>query len=496
VTAVVEPTVAQPGYDPAALTVGIVHFGVGNFHRSHQALYLDKLFARGEALDFAICGVGVLPGDVRMRDALRSHDMRYTLVERHPDGGVVARSIASIVDYLFAPEDPEAVLEQLADPAVRIVSLTITEGGYNTDEATGEFDLASPAVAADLLPGAVPATVFGLVVEGIRRRRERGIPPFTVMSCDNLQGNGHVARASFLAFARARDAELAEWMSAEMAFPNSMVDRITPVTGPDELAFVAETFGADDSWPVVSEGFTQWVLEDAFTAGRPPYEHVGVQVVDDVMPYEMMKLRLLNASHQAIAYFGLLLGHTFAHEAATDPALVRLLERFMREEAEPTLGVVPGVDLAEYEAGLIDRFANPYVRDTLLRLATDASDRIAKFVLPVVRDRLAAGGSVELAAAVVASWAEFAAFRDADGRPFAVADRQASVVASAVERAAGDPAAFLSDERLFGDLAGDPAFVESFARAARAIRELGARDALTGIVDAPRHRQNPENQER
>ncbi len=491
-TAVAPPVVAQPGYDPSALTVGIVHFGVGNFHRSHQALYLDKLFASGEALDFAICGVGVLPGDARMRDALRGQGMRYTLVERHPDGEVVARSIASIVDFLHAPDDVEAVLEKLADPAVRIVSLTITEGGYNTDEATGEFDLSSPAVAADLAPGAVPATVFGLVVEGVRRRRERGLAPFTVMSCDNLQGNGHVARASLLAFARAKDADLAAWMAAEMSFPSSMVDRITPVTGPDELAFVSSTFGVDDAWPVVSEGFTQWVLEDAFPAGRPPYELVGVQLVDDVVPYEKMKLRLLNASHQAIAYFGVLLGHTFAHEAATDPLLVRLLERFMREEAEPTLGAVPGVDLAEYEAGLIDRFANPYVRDTLLRLATDASDRIAKFVLPVVRDRIAAGGGVDLAAAVVASWAEFAAFRDADGRPIEVTDRQAPAVASAVARAAADPAAFLDDERLFGDLAGDPVFAESFARAARAIRELGAREALAVIVDAPRHRESRE----
>lgn len=484
--------VAQPGYDPDDLTVGIVHFGVGNFHRSHQALYLDKLFARGEALDFAVCGVGVLPGDVRMRDALRAQGMRYTLVERYPDGEVVARSIASIVDFLFAPEDPEAVLEKLADPAVRIVSLTITEGGYNTDEATGEFDLTSPAVAADLAPGAVPATVFGLVAEGLRRRRERGIAPFTVMSCDNLQGNGHVAQASFLAFARAKDADLAAWIEAEVAFPNSMVDRITPVTGPDELAFVAETFGVDEAWPVVSEGFTQWVLEDRFTGARPPYEHVGVQIVDDVVPYEKMKLRLLNASHQALAYFGVLLGHTFAHEAATDPHMVRLLERLMREEAEPTLGVVPGVDLAEYEAELIARFANPYVRDTLLRLATDASDRIAKFVLPIVRDRLAAGGTVDLAAAVVASWAEFAGFRDADGRAIEVADRQADLVARAVERAAGQPEAFLSDERLFGDLAGDPVFVESFARSARAIRELGAREALAGIVGAPRPRQSQE----
>ncbi|MEO5534620.1 MAG: mannitol dehydrogenase family protein [Pseudolysinimonas sp.] len=479
--------VAQPGYDPADLTVGIVHFGVGNFHRSHQALYLDKLFTLGEALDWAICGVGVLPQDARMRDALRSQNMRYALVERHPDGQAHARNIASIIDFLLATEDAEAVLEKLADPAVRIVSLTITEGGYNIDEATGGFDLANPSVAADLRPGAVPATVFGLVVEGLRRRRDRGIPPFTVMSCDNLQGNGHVARGSFLAFASAKDADLAAWIDAEVAFPNSMVDRITPVTGPEERAFVAETYGVDDAWPVVAEDFTQWVLEDRFTAGRPPYENVGVQIVDDVVPYEKMKLRLLNASHQAIAYVGYLSGHRFAHEAATDPLIAAFVTRFMRDEAEPTLGRVPGVNLAVYEAGLIERFANPYVRDTLLRLATDGSDRIAKFVLPIIRDGIAAGSPMPLSAAIAASWAVFASGVDEQGAPIVVADRQSAIVADALDRASGDPAVLATDARLFADLAVEPAFIEAFARAYRAIRNDGAQQALAAI-DAPLHR--------
>lgn len=474
--------IMQPGYDPAQLTVGILHFGVGNFHRSHQALYLDKLFASGEAQDWAICGVGVLPRDVRMRDALRAQGMQYTLVERHADGEVIGRSVASIVDYLFAPDDPEAVLEKLADPAVRIVSLTITEGGYNIDEATGDFDLTEPSVREDLLPDTVPTTVFGLVVEGLRRRRDRGIAPFTVVSCDNLQGNGLVARRSFLAFAQAKDANLAEWISAQVAFPSSMVDRITPVTGPAEVRLVSETFGVEDAWPVVSEGFTQWVLEDHFTAGRPPFELVGVRVVDDVVPYERMKLRLLNASHQALAYFGVLLGHTFVHEAATDPLMVALVERFMREEAEPTVGLVPGVDLAQYEASLLDRFANPHVQDTLIRLGTDASDRIAKFVLPIVRERLTAGGSVDLAAAVVASWAELLAFRDDAGRPVDIADRQADLVQQALDRAKRDPADFCADQRLFGDLAHDPKFIEPFVHATVAIRELGPRSAVAAIV--------------
>lgn len=481
--------VAQPTYDPSTVTPGIVHFGVGNFHRAHQALYIDKLLDAGLAMDWSICGVGVLPGDVRMRDALRDGDMRYTLVERYPDGHAPARSIASITEYLFAPDDPEAVFDKLADPSVRIVSLTITEGGYNIDDETGRFLSQTPSIQADLVPGAVPSTVFGMVVEGLRRRRDRGIPPFTVMSCDNLPGNGVVARESFTAFAELLDPELAAWISTEVSFPNSMVDRITPVTTDEVREWISETYGTHDAWPVASEGFTQWVLEDDFTLGRPPYEKAGVQLVADVTPYEHLKLRLLNASHQAMAYFGYLMGYRFAHEASTDPLIVRLLLSWMRDEAAPTLDPVPGVDVAEYERSLMERFANPYVRDTLLRLATDASDRIAKFVLPVVQDRLATGEGVELGAAIVASWAVFARGVDESGEPIPFIDRQAEAVARAVERQGhDDPVGFLRDSLIFGDLADNPIFAEAFTRIYRDILSHGSRAALETLVDAPSHR--------
>jgi mannitol 2-dehydrogenase len=481
-------SIEQPGYPRSDLAVGIVHFGVGNFHRSHQAMYLDRLFTAGVARDWAICGVGVMDGDSVMRAALEADDMRYTLIERLPDGEAHARSIGSITEYLFTPDDPEAVIEKLADPAVRIVSLTITEGGYNISEVTGEFDLTECRVAADLLEGAVPQTVFGLVIEAARRRRARNVSAFTVMSCDNLQANGHVAQKAFTSFVRARDPAMVEWFADAVAFPSSMVDRITPVTGPDERAFARDQFGAKDPWPVVSEGFVQWVLEDRFgPGGRPPLELVGVQLVDDVVPFEMMKLRLLNASHQALAYFGYLLGYRYAHEAAMDPLLSELLTRFMGEEAETTLAPVPGVDVPEYERSLIARFANPYVRDTLLRLATDGSDRIATFVLPIVRDRISAGSSIELGASIVASWAVFARGIDESGDPIPVSDRQFAIVAEAL--AGGDAATtFATHESLFGDLARSPEFVEPIARAYNAIRERGARRALAEIVGAPVHR--------
>src|SRR5690606_28042594 len=270
-----EGTVAVPSYDRSRLRAGIVHVGVGGFHRAHQAMYLDRLMNEGEALDWAICGVGVLPGDARMRDALRAQDGLYTLVLKHPDGTFEPRVIGSIIEYLLAPDDPEAVIEKMAAPEVRIISLAVTEGGYNIHHVTGEFDAANPAVVADLADGAVPATSFGLITEALRRRRDRGVAPATVMSCDNIQGNGDVARQVFTAFARLKDPELAAWITEHVPFPNSMVDRITPVTSEQDRAMVAERFGIEDAWPVVAEPFTQWVLEDRFASSRPSYEDTG-----------------------------------------------------------------------------------------------------------------------------------------------------------------------------------------------------------------------------
>lgn len=470
-------------YDRSTVGVGIVHFGVGNFHRSHQAMYLDRLLRDGDAREWGICGVGVLPSDLRMRDALRSQDLEYTLVERHPDGSTPATRIGSIVEYLYAPDELEAVLERLAAPTTRIVSLTITEGGYNISDATGQFDVTNPAVVADARSGAIPATVFGIVVAGLRLRRDRGVPPFTVMSCDNVEGNGHIARASFTAFARMSDPDLAEWMDRDVRFPNSMVDRITPVTTDDDRRWVHERFGIDDAWPVLCEDFIQWVLEDDFSLGRPPYERAGVQLVADVRPYELMKLRLLNASHQALAYFGMLDGYTFAHEAASDDQLVALLTRYMDDEATPTLEPVPGVDLAGYKRQLVARFANPYVRDTLGRLATDASDRIPKFLVPVIRTRRAAGSAVPLSAAVVASWARYAELH-VSGGPLPFLDRQEDAVREAVERQRADPVGFLRNADWFGELADDEGFTVDFVNAYRSLRESDdPRPTLTGLLD-------------
>jgi mannitol 2-dehydrogenase len=471
-----------PAYDRSLVTPGVVHVGVGSFHRAHQAMYHDRLMNEGQSLDWGICGVGVMAADRKMKQALDEQDGLYTLVIKHSDGTYEPRVIGSVVEYLFAPDDTEAVIEKMAAQSTRIVSLTITEGGYNIHDATGEFDVANQDVMHDLEPGAVPRTTFGLITEALRRRRERGLAPFTVMSCDNLQGNGHLTKRVFAAFARLRDPELGDWVEVEVRFPNSMVDRITPVTTAADRAEVRERFGIEDRWPVVCEPYTQWVLEDAFTAGRPPYEEAGVQVVDDVEPYELMKLRLLNGSHQVMCYLAYLAGYRLVHEAAQDPLFQAFLLGYMDEEATPTLAPVPGVNLDGYKHMLIERFSNPQVRDTIARLCAQSSDRIPKWLLPVVRQQLATGGEMRRSAAVVASWARYAEGVDEQGEPIEVVDRLAGRLTRLARCQHENPDAFIANRDVFGDLAEDKRFVTAYLSALASLHERGARATLESLV--------------
>ncbi|WP_354569731.1 mannitol dehydrogenase family protein [Glaciihabitans sp. UYNi722] len=471
--------VTVPSYDRSTLTAGIVHFGVGGFHRAHQAMVVDDLLSAGEASDWAICGVGVLEQDRRMKEVMDAQDGLYTLVLKHPDGHREARVIGSIIEYLLAVDDPDVVVEKMASPDIRIVSLTITEGGYNFDQVTGEFDASNPDVRHDLQPGAQPKTVFGLVAAALQRRRERGLEPFTVMSCDNIQGNGQVARKMFTAFARLIDPELADWMNANVHFPNSMVDRITPVTSDADRAEVRDTLGIDDAWPVVAEPFFQWVLEDDFGLGRPPYQDAQVQVVSDVEPYELMKLRLLNASHQGLCYFGYLSGYRYAHEACADPAITTFLLAYMKEEATPTLLPVPGIDLDGYQHTLIERFSNAEVRDTLARLCAESSDRIPKWLLPVVRAQLESGGEIARSAAIVASWARYAEGTDESGEAITVVDRLADELVPLARSQRQHPTAFIENTKLFGDLANNERFVTAYLEALNSLFEKGAHATVT-----------------
>lgn len=367
-----------------------MHLGLGAFARSHLAAYVDELADPA----WPIVGVGLMPGDVALGAALKAQDCDYSLVLRHGDGAIERRTVTAVQDYLL---DPAAVLELMTDPRTRIVSLTITEGGYARD-AHGRFDPEAPGIAQDLKGS--PRTAFGLVVAALQARREAGVAPFTVLSCDNIENNGAVARASFAGYADLVDPELGAWVRDEVAFPSSMVDRITPATTEADRV----TYG--DPAVVVAEPFRQWVLEDHFPLGRPAFDKVGVQLVDDVRPYELMKLRLLNAGHQAMAYVGVLRGHTMVHEAAADPVVQQVLRDWF-VEARPTLDPVPGIDLDGYTEVLLERFANPHIADTLARLCAFASDRIPTFVLPVLRDNLVAGRPIDVAVFVLASWARY-----------------------------------------------------------------------------------------
>lgn len=471
-----------PGYDRQQILPGIVHFGVGGFHRAHQAMYIDSLMQAGLAQEWGIIGVGVMPGDRRMAEVLARQDHLYTLVIKHQDGRREPRVIGSMCNYLYAPDDPGVVIETLSDPAIRIVSLTVTEGGYNFHPVSGEFDLEHPDIVHDLADPASSRSCFGLVVEALRLRRERGLPPFTVMSCDNIQANGDVARRMFTAFARARDTRLADWIEQTVPFPNSMVDRITPVTTAADIEELACEFGIEDGWPVVCEPFTQWVLEDHFAEGRPLLDQVGVQLVEDVEPYELMKLRLLNASHQAMCYLGYLAGYRYAHEVCGDPLFVEFLLGYMEQEGSPSLAPVPGIDLAEYRHTLIERFANPEIKDTLARLCAESSDRIPKWLVPVIRHQLEHGGELKRSAAVVASWARYAEGVDEQGQPIDVVDRLASHLTRLAASNRERPTTFIENRELFGDLADAAPFVDAYRQALELLHERGARATLEALV--------------
>ncbi|OBG86314.1 mannitol dehydrogenase [Mycobacterium sp. E136] len=456
----------KPTYDRSGISVGIVHFGVGGFHRAHQAMYVDRLLEKGRAKEWGIAGVGVMPADRKMADVMATQDGLYTLLLEKPDGSREARVIGSIVDYRYAPDDPESVIELLAAPTTRIISLTITEGGYNIDN----------------VGGADGVSVFGLVVDALARRRDRGITSPTIVSCDNIEGNGDVARHAFTTYAERVHPGLGEWIETHTKFPNSMVDRITPVTTPDVIDVVATEFGIDDQWPVVAEPFTSWVLEDDFADGRPPFEDVDVLMVDDVTPYELMKLRLLNAGHQSLCYFAYLAGYRLVHDAAGDPLLADFLLAYMDDEATPTLKPVPGIDLPDYKRTLIKRFANPGVKDTVARLCYGSSDRIPKWLLPVIRENLRTGAPIRLSAATVASWARYAEGTDEQGQPIDVQDQLADVLVPLARKQRENPTAFIENTDLFGDLASDERFVEAYVWALDSLHRDGARATLEALM--------------
>ncbi len=484
--------VRLPRYDRAKVTNGIVHIGVGGFHRSHQALYLDNYIeqqlAQKAESQWGICGVGLLKYDQKMQTVLQSQDCLYTLVERSSKEDQ-ARVIGAITEYLLAPDNPQAVIDKLADAACRIVTLTITEGGYYVIEGTGEFDAEHVSIQHDLQYPDEPVSVYGYLTAALKQRRQKGLPPFTVLSCDNVQGNGSLAGKMLTAFARLQDPDLGQWIADNVAFPNSMVDRITPATTPADTRMVREQFGIKDAWPVIAEPFIQWVVEDNFCAGRPDWESVGVQMTDNVHPYEMMKLRLLNASHSLLGFLGSLLGYTYTSEAMGDELIRRAIEQFM-DEVTSTLPSLLDIDFDDYKQTLIERFSNPKVCDQLSRLCLNSSDKLPKFVLGSLRDKLEQDGSIKYLSFTIAAWFRYLNGADEQGQSLPIDDPMAAMLREKASDGKDDPMPLLNIETIFGNLSNSSVLAAAVTHHLQQLYLLGTQETLSRLLSATERKRN------
>ena len=467
-----------PSYDRSNLTPGIVHIGLGNFHRAHMAVYLDDLFAKGLCHDWAILGAGVREGDARMRDALVAQDCLSTVIELDP-AGKSARRIGAMIGFIEVQPDNAALIAAMSRPEIRIVSLTVTEGGYFIDAATGTFDPTAPEIAAD---AAHPhRTAFGAIIAALKARRAAGVAPFTVMSCDNLPGNGHVTEAAVVGLARLSDPALADWIKANVAFPNGMVDRITPATGPRERE-MAQAFGLNDPVPVTCEPFRQWVLEDNFPAGRPALEQVGVTFTSHVHAYEAMKIRILNGGHAIIAYPGGLMDIEYVHEAMANPLISGFLDKVERDEIIPTVAPVPDTNLSAYYDLIRERFSNPEVADTERRLCLDGSNRQPKFIVPALRDNLAKGVIPQGLILESALWCRYCMGKTDGGAEIAPNDPNWDRLQQVARRAAEDPAAWLGMEEIYGEIGRNPAAVAAFGVWLTALMQDGTAATLRRYI--------------
>ena len=452
--------IQRPCYDRSSLTAGIVHVGLGNFHRAHQAWYLHRLMQCGQAQDWAIIGAGVRPYDAAMRDRLLAQDCLTTLIELDP-AGTSAEVIGSMIDYLPIEENNASLIQAMANPAIRIVALTVTEGGYFTDPANGAFDIGHPDIRHDVAHPTIPRTVFGAIVAALKLRRDAGLGPFTIQSCDNLQGNGAISKKVVVTLAGLSDTKLAIWIEENCTFPNSMVDCIVPGTGSIEIALV-ESLGIKDAAPVTHENYRQWVIEDNFCAGRPDWDKVGAILTDDVHDFETMKIRILNAGHQVIANAGELLSVDTIADCMGHSLISSLFKKVQREEIEPYVTPVPNITPSDYVNLIEARFANPKILDTTRRVAFDGLSRHTGFVLPILRDALAAGGSIDGLCLVEALWARMCAGTREDGTSIEPNDPKWSDLAQVALVARDDPQKWLQQRQIYGDLASDNRFSQTF----------------------------------
>ncbi|MGJ8549574.1 mannitol dehydrogenase family protein [Winogradskyella wichelsiae] len=474
--------ISVPKYDRSQIKTGIVHIGIGGFHRAHEAFYTDQLLHDTSITGWGICGVALLPSDTNIYNTLKAQDGLYTLMIKEFNGTLTKRVIGAITEILFAPANPIKVIEKIANPQVKIVTLTITEGGYNYNEATKAFDDKNPAILHDIAHPSQPRTVFGYLTQALKLRKEKGIKGITIQSCDNIQGNGHMAKKMLLSYVKMAEPSLVSWIEKNVAFPNSMVDRITPATAASDIEILKETTGVEDAWPVVCEPFKQWVIEDDFVDGRPLWDAVGAQFVDDVVPYEKMKLSLLNAGHTVLGVLGALRGYTTIDEAVHDAHISKFLKHYMDTEVTPTLADLEGVDLPAYKTALLQRFGNVNIKDQIDRICSESAAKIPIFVLPTITANLETKGSIDHAAFLIAAWAIYSLGKDEKGKALNIKDAMATTLHDkAIQAANGNPEAFLDMESVFGQLKTSKQFVTAFTLAYQQIVRQGVEKSIIDV---------------
>ncbi|WP_158837436.1 mannitol dehydrogenase family protein [Polaribacter sp. L3A8] len=465
--------VSIPQYDRSKVKAGIVHVGVGGFHRAHEAYYTDQLLHKETEGNWGICGIALLEYDAKIYNTLKDQDGLYTLIVKELDGTLTKRVIGSIVEYLYAPENPIKVVEKMANPDIKIITLTITEGGYNYSEATGEFNFENSAIQFDLENPQAPKTIFGFLTQALKMRKEKGLKGVTIQSCDNIQGNGQMAEKMLLSYVKVAEPTLVSWINENVSFPNAMVDRITPATNATDISSLKETSGIDDAWPVVCEPFKQWVIEDNFAAGRPAWETVGAQFVDDVVPFEKMKLSLLNAGHTVLGILGDLMGYATIDESVHNKEIQNFLHNYMNIEVTPTLAGLEGVNLEEYKESLLQRFGNIYIKDQIDRICSESSAKFPIFILPTVNKQLENKGSVQFAAFVVAAWAIYSLGKNENGKPLLIKDAMQGILNDKAIASKENPTEFLEIAAVFGKLKESKTFVDAYTTSYQNITKNG-----------------------
>ncbi|MBL1222962.1 mannitol dehydrogenase family protein [Chryseobacterium sp. L7] len=470
-------------YDAKKITSGILHIGVGNFHRAHQQFYTNILLESEDQRQWGICGVCLLPSDEKIVRNLRAQNLEYSLTVCGRNGTDEVHQIGSLRELIWGIEDPEAVINKIADPSIRIITLTITEGGYNLDKETGEFMTKDEKIQQDLKNTGIPSTVFGFVAEGLRRRKAKNGEGITILSCDNLQHNGNTAKRAFTTFIEAQDKDLAVWVKDHVTFPNSMVDRITPAVSPEDVERLNRKSGMTDLAPVYCEDFAQWVIEDHFAAGRPAWERAGVEFTDDVTAFENMKLSLLNASHTLLSYPSFLMGYRRVDEAMEDQNVVKFVRNFMDTDITPLVPAPANTDLEEYKKTLIERFANHSVSDQVSRLCFDGISKFPVYIIPNLITMIKAGMDVTRVTFLMASYKHYLKYKTDDrgqsyetAEPWLTAEDQKLIDAE-------DPAAFLDLSAFKGaDVKGSVKFVELYRDFAEKIKNQGAGPVLKSII--------------